>query len=232
MAYGYAKSTGGLGVYSCVPGTRHPQFRARRSQPPMPPTRRCSASPATSRRPRSAAVTASCTRCRISWRSSAASPNGPSASTTRRRRRGLRAKRSAAPRAAARDRSRSPARGTSSSLRAPVSFEPPAALDPPPEPDPVAVARAATLIAGARRPLIMLGSGAVDAGEAVLALARRLQAPVTAHRNGRGIVGEDLPYGMSLAAALRLLADRRPAHRNRHADGAAIHPLAHASRPT
>src|SRR5258707_531138 len=60
---------------------------------------------------------------------------------------------------------------------------------------------AALATAYANRPLIMLGSGAVGAGEEVLALARRLQAPVTAHRTGRGIVGEDLACGLSLAAA-------------------------------
>jgi acetolactate synthase-1/2/3 large subunit len=35
----------------------------------------------------------------------------------------------------------------------------------------------------------------------VLALARLLQAPVTAHRSGRGIVSDDSPYGMRSVAA-------------------------------
>jgi acetolactate synthase-1/2/3 large subunit len=72
---------------------------------------------------------------------------------------------------------------------------------PPPDPDPAAIAAAAALIGAARRPLIMVGAGALDAGPAVLELARLLQAPVTAHRSGKGIVSEDSPYGMSLAAA-------------------------------
>jgi acetolactate synthase-1/2/3 large subunit len=47
----------------------------------------------------------------------------------------------------------------------------------------------------------MVGAGALDAGPAVLELAQLIQAPVTAHRSGKGIVSEDSPYGMSLVAA-------------------------------
>jgi acetolactate synthase-1/2/3 large subunit len=86
-------------------------------------------------------------------------------------------------------------------IRAPVNFEEPVAREMPPVPDPDMVSRAADLMVAAKRPLVMLGSGAVEAGEEILALARRLQAPVTSHRNGRGIVGEDLPYGLPSAAA-------------------------------
>jgi acetolactate synthase-1/2/3 large subunit len=77
----------------------------------------------------------------------------------------------------------------------------PTAIPPPPPPDPEAVNRAAQLIRGARNPLIMVGGGAVDAAAEIGQLARLLQAPVTAHRSGRGIVGEDTPYGLGLAAA-------------------------------
>src|SRR6516162_5711946 len=86
-------------------------------------------------------------------------------------------------------------------VRAPVTFGEAVGSEQSPVPDPNGVARAATLIAAAKRPLIMLGSGAVDAGEEILMLAQRLQAPVTSQRNGRGIIGEDLPYGLSSAAA-------------------------------
>jgi acetolactate synthase-1/2/3 large subunit len=72
---------------------------------------------------------------------------------------------------------------------------------PPPLPDPDSVQVAARLIAASRKPLIMVGAGAVHAGEAILELAQRLQAPVTAHRSGKGIVGEHLPYGLSMGAA-------------------------------
>lgn len=70
-----------------------------------------------------------------------------------------------------------------------------------PEPDLGQIALAAALVAEARNPLIMVGAGALHASEAVLELAQMLQAPVTAHRSGKGIVGEDVPYGMSFAAA-------------------------------
>jgi len=72
---------------------------------------------------------------------------------------------------------------------------------PPAEPDPDVIAQAVSVIAGAANPLIMVGSGARHAREEVLELAKLLQAPVTAHRSGRGIVSEETPYGLSLAAA-------------------------------
>jgi acetolactate synthase I/II/III large subunit len=86
-------------------------------------------------------------------------------------------------------------------MKAEVAAVAPLAPIAPPMPDPDAVAAAAKLIAGARRALICVGAGALDAGSAVLDLATLLQAPVTAHRSGKGIVGEDSPYGMSSVAA-------------------------------
>ena len=86
-------------------------------------------------------------------------------------------------------------------MQAEVTAVAPLAPLAPPAPDPSAVAAAVALIAAARRPLISVGAGALEAGEAVLELAQLLQAPVTAHRSGKGIVSEDSPYGMSLAAA-------------------------------
>src|SRR5262249_12719655 len=50
-------------------------------------------------------------------------------------------------------------------VRAPVTFPDAVVGDPTPVPDPDGVARAADLMLAAGRPLIMLGSGAVDAGE-------------------------------------------------------------------
>ncbi len=79
----------------------------------------------------------------------------------------------------------------------------PALPVPPPRPDPAGVNAAARIIASARRPLIMVGAGALDAAAEVLELARLLQAPVTAHRSGKGIVGEDSPYGLPPVAAWR-----------------------------
>ena len=74
-------------------------------------------------------------------------------------------------------------------------------VPPPPEADPDAIAQAVKVIRRAKNPLITVGAGALHAGEEVLELAKLLQAPVTAHRSGKGIVSEDSPYGMSFAAA-------------------------------
>lgn len=85
--------------------------------------------------------------------------------------------------------------------RAAVPSVAPFAPLPTPPVDPETIEAAARLVRAAKRPLICVGAGALHAGEAVLELAKRLQAPVTAHRSGKGIVSEDSPYGMSLAAA-------------------------------
>jgi acetolactate synthase I/II/III large subunit len=71
----------------------------------------------------------------------------------------------------------------------------------PPTPDPDSIIAAAKLIAAAKRPLITVGAGAQHAGEAVLELAQLLQAPVTAHRSGKGVVSDDSPFGMNSVAA-------------------------------
>ena len=85
--------------------------------------------------------------------------------------------------------------------QAEVSIAAPADVAPAPDPDPDATAAAAEIIRKAKNPLITVGAGALHAGEEILELAKLLQAPVTAHRSGKGIVSEDLPYGMSCAAA-------------------------------
>ena len=84
-----------------------------------------------------------------------------------------------------------------------VDAEVPMALAPPPEPDADAIARAVALLKNAKNPMITVGSGAIAAGAEVLQLARLLQAPVTSHRSGRGIVGEDSPYGFSCGAGIK-----------------------------
>ncbi|SMY09341.1 thiamine pyrophosphate-dependent enzyme [Flavimaricola marinus] len=62
---------------------------------------------------------------------------------------------------------------------------------PPPTPDPESIAAAAELIAAAKNPMIMVGGGAWGATAEVGELARLLQAPVTAHRQGKGVMPED-----------------------------------------
>jgi acetolactate synthase I/II/III large subunit len=73
--------------------------------------------------------------------------------------------------------------------------------DPAPLADPRAVASAVQLIAGALNPMIMVGSGALGAVAEINELAQLLQSPVMAHRSGRGIVAEDSPRGFNLADA-------------------------------
>jgi acetolactate synthase-1/2/3 large subunit len=70
-----------------------------------------------------------------------------------------------------------------------------------------AVERAADLIARAGRPLIVVGGGAQDAGEAVQALAERLQAPVTTRRMGHGVIPTRHPLFAHLPMGHRLWAD-------------------------
>lgn len=72
---------------------------------------------------------------------------------------------------------------------------------PVPRPDPELVAKAAALIRSAKNPLIMLGSGAIGAEAEVAELARLLQAPVTAHRSGKGILPDDDPLALMPPAA-------------------------------
>ena len=90
------------------------------------------------------------------------------------------------------------------SVAALVDFAVTAPSSPQPLPDPATVDQACEIIAAARSPMIILGAGALAAGPEVLALAQRIQAPVTSHRSGRGIVSEELPYGFGFAAAYKL----------------------------
>jgi acetolactate synthase-1/2/3 large subunit len=85
-----------------------------------------------------------------------------------------------------------------------VNFEPAGRALPEPELDPDAIEAAVTIIAAARRPMLMCGAGAQHASTEVLALAELLDAPVTAFRSGRGIVAEDHPLGVAAVAAREL----------------------------
>ena len=85
-----------------------------------------------------------------------------------------------------------------------VDLDVPMAMAPPPEPDPEGIARAVALLQGAKNPMITVGSGAIGARAEVQELARLLQAPVTSHRSGRGIVGDDTPYGFSIGNGYKL----------------------------
>jgi len=74
-------------------------------------------------------------------------------------------------------------------------------------PDTDKIKEAAELIRQARKPMIMVGSGAIDAGEEVLELARLIQAPVVSFRGGRGIVSDESPYGFDCVSGRRLWPD-------------------------
>ena len=71
------------------------------------------------------------------------------------------------------------------------------------EADPEWVTKAARLLAGARNPMIMVGSGAQHAAAEVRELARLLQAPVVSWRGGRGIMPDDDALGFTCAAGFK-----------------------------
>ena len=74
-------------------------------------------------------------------------------------------------------------------------------------PNPENIKSAAQLIKDAKKPMIMVGGGAIDAGEEVLELAKLIQAPVTTFKSGRGIVSDDSPYGFTCAGGYLMWAD-------------------------
>ncbi|ANM07987.1 thiamine pyrophosphate-dependent enzyme [Rhizobium phaseoli] len=78
---------------------------------------------------------------------------------------------------------------------------PTGASAPRPAVNPDQIAAATALISGARNPMIMVGGGAADAGPEIAALAELLQAPVTSHRSGKGIVADDHPNYLNFVAA-------------------------------
>ena len=86
-------------------------------------------------------------------------------------------------------------------MKAPAGPSMMGAARPAPVADPDAIAAAVALIAKAKNSLIMVGGGAVEAGAEILELTRRLQAPVTAHRSGKGVVSDDDPAALSMVAA-------------------------------
>lgn len=81
------------------------------------------------------------------------------------------------------------------------------AVEPPPPappPDPELIAQAATLLAGAKQPMIYVGSGCADAGAEVLAVAEQLQAPVVTYTGGKGIVSDRHYLAQNLLAGHEL----------------------------
>ena len=92
-------------------------------------------------------------------------------------------------------------------MRAPVQPIDPPARYPEVQPDPDLIERAAKLLQGARNPMIMVGSGAQHAHVEVLQLAELLQAPVVPFRSGRGIVADDHYLGFTCASGFKRWRD-------------------------
>ena len=74
----------------------------------------------------------------------------------------------------------------------------------PPPPDPELIDKAATLLAGAKQPMIYIGSGCAEAGAEVLAVAEKLQAPVVTYTGGKGIVSDRHYLAQNLLAGHEL----------------------------
>ncbi|MBP7063206.1 thiamine pyrophosphate-dependent enzyme [Ferrovibrio sp.] len=90
--------------------------------------------------------------------------------------------------------------------RAPVQLLPAAeALEAPLDID--AVKAAAKLLAAAERPLMIVGGGALDASAAVRSVAEILQAPVSSHRTGRGVLDSRHPLSVNSAVGHRFWRD-------------------------
>jgi acetolactate synthase-1/2/3 large subunit len=84
---------------------------------------------------------------------------------------------------------------------------PAAQADAAPQIDQDSIVEAASILGNAKRPMIVVGSGARNACDEVLALAEALQAPVMAKRNGKGIVSSDHYLSANLPMGHRLWAD-------------------------
>ncbi len=85
----------------------------------------------------------------------------------------------------------------------------------PAEPDPGDVQRAVILLGRAKKPLIYLGLGAADAGDLLVALAERFEAPVATTFQGKGVFPESHPlalwpgFGAAAPPCARAIADGR-----------------------
>jgi acetolactate synthase-1/2/3 large subunit len=75
---------------------------------------------------------------------------------------------------------------------------------PAPEPDRDLIKKAVALVTASKTPMIFVGSGAIHAREEILELAEMIDAPVVAFRSGRGIVSNAHELGLTIAAAYKL----------------------------
>ncbi|MFN8197374.1 MAG: thiamine pyrophosphate-binding protein [Nakamurella multipartita] len=82
-----------------------------------------------------------------------------------------------------------------------------AAPSAPAVPEPTAISAAATVLAGAARPVIVAGGGARGAATEIRGLAEQLGAPVITTTNGKGVLPEDHP--LAIGASIRLRAAQK-----------------------
>ncbi len=66
------------------------------------------------------------------------------------------------------------------------------------------IQKAVNLIKESKNPMIMVGSGAIHAKQEIEQLAALLQAPVVSFRGGRGIVSDKSPFGFNCTAGYKL----------------------------
>ncbi len=82
----------------------------------------------------------------------------------------------------------------------------PAGSYPVAEADTDLVARAADLLASAKNPIIFAGGGAMDAGDPIRELAEVLQAPVIMTPSGRGVVSDHHPLALTMLGGRHVYA--------------------------
>lgn len=87
--------------------------------------------------------------------------------------------------------------------KAPLEIIAPLGKYPDIESDPDEITKAVNILKDAKNPMIMVGGGAVDASAEVLALAEMLQAPVASYRSGRGIVSDEHYLGFNCASGMK-----------------------------
>lgn len=72
---------------------------------------------------------------------------------------------------------------------------------------PAAVERAADLLVSAKRPVVLVGGGAQDAGESVRHIAERLDAAVISSNAGKGVVAESHPLSLGGGMVTKAVRD-------------------------
>jgi acetolactate synthase-1/2/3 large subunit len=77
----------------------------------------------------------------------------------------------------------------------------------PQQADPHPIGEAVKLLEGANRPMIIVGSGAINAGDELRAIAEKLGAPVASHLQGRGVLDSHHPLSIGRAEAFRMWRD-------------------------